>query len=50
MVAVVEKMRVELGTVQQTLFITLAARAREALKSLDEEARVGGALPGWVRE
>ncbi|HET6900664.1 MAG TPA: hypothetical protein VFK70_20080, partial [Vicinamibacteria bacterium] len=27
-----------------------AARAREALKSLDEEARVGGALPGWVRE
>jgi hypothetical protein len=27
-----------------------AARAREALKTLDEEARVGGALPGWVRE
>jgi hypothetical protein len=27
-----------------------AARARAALKSLDEEARVGGALPGWVRE
>jgi hypothetical protein len=27
-----------------------AARAREELKSLDEEARVGGALPGWVRE
>jgi hypothetical protein len=27
-----------------------AARAREALKSLEEEARVGGALPGWVRE
>ena len=27
-----------------------AARARQALKSLDEEARVGGALPGWVRE
>jgi hypothetical protein len=27
-----------------------AARAREALKSLAEEARVGGALPGWVRE
>jgi hypothetical protein len=27
-----------------------AARAREALKALDEEARVGGALPGWVRE
>jgi len=29
---------------------TDAARAREELKSLDEEARVGGALPGWVRE
>jgi hypothetical protein len=29
---------------------TDAARAREALKALDEEARVGGALPGWVRE
>jgi len=27
-----------------------ANRAREALKALDEEARVGGALPGWVRE
>jgi hypothetical protein len=27
-----------------------AARAREELRSLDEEARVGGALPGWVRE
>jgi hypothetical protein len=27
-----------------------AARAREALKALEEEARVGGALPGWVRE
>jgi hypothetical protein len=27
-----------------------AARARESLKALDEEARVGGALPGWVRE
>jgi hypothetical protein len=27
-----------------------AARARQALQSLDEEARVGGALPGWIRE
>jgi hypothetical protein len=27
-----------------------AARAREELRSLDEEARVAGALPGWVRE
>lgn len=27
-----------------------AARAREELRSLEEEARVGGALPGWVRE
>ena len=27
-----------------------AARARASLKSLDEEARVGGALPGWIRE
>jgi hypothetical protein len=27
-----------------------AARARQALRSLDEEARVGGALPGWIRE
>src|SRR5258708_39182973 len=26
-----------------------AARARQALQSLDEEARVGGALPGWIR-
>jgi hypothetical protein len=27
-----------------------AARARQALDSLEEDARVGGALPGWVRE
>ena len=27
-----------------------AASAREALKALDEEARVAGALPGWIRE
>jgi hypothetical protein len=27
-----------------------AARARAELSTLDEEARVGGALPGWVRE
>ena len=27
-----------------------AARARQALKALDEEARVAGALPGWIRE
>ena len=26
------------------------ARARQALDSLEEDARVGGALPGWVRE
>jgi hypothetical protein len=27
-----------------------AARARAELRSLDEEARAGGALPGWIRE
>ncbi len=27
-----------------------AMRARQALDSLAEDARVGGALPGWVRE
>jgi len=27
-----------------------AASARDALKALDEEARVAGALPGWIRE
>lgn len=32
MAAVADKMRVQLGTVQQTLFITLAARARETGK------------------
>jgi hypothetical protein len=34
---------------QQARARTELANARQSLAALEEEARVGGALPGWIR-